>query len=172
MRTPPHPSAPSGTHESNTYMGPSALPPSPFVGEGRGLLAQRVGRVRGNEEGRTKRQLLPANTVNRSRDPRQAMAEPERRLWGALRETFADAKFRRQVPLGCYHADFCSHLAKPIIEVDGDDHAARVQQDTHRTRFLETEGYRVIRFSNRDVIENIEGVVAASEHASNRKGRP
>lgn len=168
--TPPHPSAPAALPPSPTGgEGSDAPTPSPLVGEGRGLHAQRVGRVRGNEEGLTKRQRLPANTVNRSRELRQAMGKPERRLWRALHEACPDARFRRQVPLGRYYADFCSHGAKLIIEVDGDDHATREQQDARRTRFLETEGYRVIRFSNRDVIENIDGVVAAVTQALTQK---
>ncbi len=175
MRTPPHPSAaaplpPSPTRgEGNEG---EHLSPSPLVGEGRGPRAQRVGRVRGNDEGKTKRQLLPTDTVIRSRALRKAMGEPERRLWNALRQGFSEAKFRRQVPLGRYHADFCSHRAKLIIEVDGDDHAARATHNAQRTLFPEGEGYIVIRFANCDVIENIDGVAAAIGHALTQKGRP
>lgn len=173
-QSPPHPSAPAALPPSPTRGegNETCSTPSPPVGEGRGPRAQRVGRVRGNEAGLTKRQLLPVDAVVRSRELRQAMGKPERRLWRALREAFADAKFRRQVPLGSYYAGFCSHRAKLVIEVDGDDHAARERQDARRTRFLETEGYRVIRFSNADVIENIEGVIAATAHTLTQKGRP
>jgi very-short-patch-repair endonuclease len=82
-------------------------------------------------------------------------------------------KFRRQVPFGTYHADFCSHAAKLIVEVDGDDHARRVTTDAIRTRFLENEGYRVIRFANSDVMDNIDGVVTLiAAAAPMQKGRP
>jgi very-short-patch-repair endonuclease len=133
-----------------------------------------VGRVRGNAEGHTKRQQLPASTVARSRELRRTAGEPERRLWRALREALPDAKFRRQVPLGRYHADFCSHAAKLVVEVDGNEHAARSAHDAERTRLLQTEGYRVVRFSNAEVMENIEGVIAAitSTIADKQKGRP
>jgi len=153
---------------------PLLLTPSPFVGEGRGPLPKAVGRVRGNAQGLTKRQQLPASTVPRSRGLRKATGEPERRLWCALREALPEAKFRRQVPLGRYHADFCSHAAKLVVEVDGDDHVARAAQDAERTRFLSSEGYRVMRFSNAEVMENIEGVVAAIAMAiaDKQKGRP
>ena len=116
--------------------------------------------MRGNEDGLTKRQLLPASTVARSRALRREAGPPEQALWGALRSAFPLAKFRHQVPFGPYHADFCSHTAKLIIEVDGETHAGREAHDAARTRFLNGEGYRVIRFWNNDVMQNIDGVIA------------
>ncbi len=143
------------------------------MGEGGARAAQRRGRVRGNADGLTKRQLLPPDAVNRSRTLRREAGEPERRLWAALRSSAPSLKFRRQVPFGAYHADFCSHAAKLIVEVDGDDHAMRVTTDAIRTRFLENEGYRVIRFTNSDVMDNIHGVVTMiAAEALTQKGRP
>ena len=78
----------------------------------------------------------------------------------ALRAAFPSAKFRHQVPFGPYHADFCSHAVKLVIEVDDATHANKVAQDEVRTRFLNLEGYRVIRFWNNDVMTNIDGVIA------------
>ena len=132
---------------------------SPLVGEEGARAAQRRGKVRENQDGLTKRQLLPSTTVARSRELRKDMSEPERRLWQALRATFTDHRFRRQVPVGPYQADFCSHGARLIIEVDGDDHAANVKRDAARTCFLRKEGYDVIRFANADVMKAIDGVV-------------
>ena len=102
------------------------------------------------------------------------MGEPERKLWAALRTGLPELKFRRQVPFGIYHADFCSHGVRLIVEVDGDDHAYRVEQDEARTRFLENEGYHVIRFANSDVMQALEGVVSAVAAAATaqQKGRP
>jgi len=134
--------------------------PSPLVGEGRGPRAKRVGRVRGNAEGLTRRQLLPALTPTRSRELRRNAGPVERALWAALRRALPQARFRQQVPFGPYHADFCSHAAKLIVEVDDASHAERRDQDAGRTRFLNAEGYRVIRFWNNDVMDNIEGVLA------------
>ena len=134
--------------------------PSPLVGEGRGPRAQRVGRVRGNAQGLTKRQLLPPDTVIRSRALRHDATEPERRFWRALREAFPTSRFRFQVPFGPYHADFCSHGARLVVEVDGDTHAGTETQDANRTRFLNDEGYSVIRFTNTDIMQNLEGVIA------------
>ena len=136
------------------------LNPSPLVGEG-GSGAQHRGRVRGNAQGLTKRQLLAPGTVLRSRTLRRNASDPERRLFRALREAFPTARSRFQVPFGPYHADFCSHGAKLIIEVDGDTHASTEASDAARIRFLNGEGYSVIRFSNADVMQNIEGVIAS-----------
>jgi very-short-patch-repair endonuclease len=121
----------------------------------------------------TQRRLLPPDTVIRSRALRKAAGEPERRLWQALRSLQPAVKFRRQVPFGIYHADFCSHAARLIVEVDGDDHAMRFDADAIRTCFLEDEGYRVIRFANADVMRNLEGVMAAIvREVQTQKGRP
>ncbi|AOW24215.1 MAG: endonuclease domain-containing protein [Sphingomonas sp.] len=130
--------------------------------------------MRGNADGLTKRQQLPASTVARSRTLRQEAGEPERRLWRALREALPKAKFRRQVPFGPYHADFCAHAVRLIVEVDGDDHAAKVKRDAARTRFLKNEGYDVIRFANADVMGNLEGVMTAiaAVVATKQKGCP
>jgi very-short-patch-repair endonuclease len=142
----------AGLSESNS--------PSPPVGEGRGPRAKRVGRVRGNGDGLTKRQLLPALPVNRSRELRRNAGPAERGLWNALRQGLPLAGFRHQAPFGPYHADFCSHAAKLIVEADDATHAMRRDQDDARTRFLCGEGYRVIRFWNNDVMGNIDGVIA------------
>jgi len=87
------------------------------------------------------------------------MTKPERHLWRALRAALPDYHWRKQVPIGPYIADFCSHGARLIIEVDGGQHATAGETDAVRTRFLEAEGYRVIRFWNNDVLGNIDGVI-------------
>ncbi len=117
--------------------------------------------MRGNADGLTKRQLLPALTPFRSRDLRRNATEPEKHMRRALRSAFPEAKFRFQVPLGPYHADFCSHAARLVIEIDGATHAHSATSDKARTRFIEAEGYRVLRFWNNDVMTNIDGVIAA-----------
>jgi very-short-patch-repair endonuclease len=91
------------------------------------------------------------------------MTDAEAALWRALREAFPEHHWRRQVPFGPYTADFCSHGAKLIVEADGGQHAAEASQayDEVRTRFLTSQGYRVLRFWNHDVLANIEGVAAA-----------
>ncbi len=87
------------------------------------------------------------------------MTRAEHTLWRALRESLPGHHWRSQVPLGPYIADFCSHSARLIIEVDGGQHADVATHDAARTRFLEGEGYRVLRFWNDEALGNIDGVL-------------
>jgi very-short-patch-repair endonuclease len=101
---------------------------------------------------------------------RQMRAEPsdaERKLWWHLRHRLKkpDTHFRRQVRIGRYIADFASHGARIVIEVDGGQHATRTDADTERTKILEANGYRVLRFWNNDVLTNIEGVLEEIQRA-------
>jgi very-short-patch-repair endonuclease len=90
---------------------------------------------------------------------RRDMTDAERRVWNLLRQPpFAEHRFRRQVPFDRYVADFASHSLRLIIEVDGSQHDAADPAEAARTRYLEGRGYRVLRFWNRDVLLNIEGV--------------
>ena len=84
------------------------------------------------------------------------MTDAERKLWRMLKESFQVWHFRRQVPLRHYIADFASHRAKLVIEVDGGQHNESV--DLRRTQVIKEEGYRVIRFLNNEVLGNAEGV--------------
>lgn len=95
----------------------------------------------------------------RARDLRRDATDAEKTLWRALRESLPHAKFRRQVPIGPYFADFLSFSARLIVEVDGGQHADRVEQDAARTRFLQAQGYRVLRVWNNEVLENCDGVL-------------
>lgn len=155
--------------------GDAPLTPSPLVGEGGARVAQRRGRVRGNAEGLTKRQLLPADTTTHARSLRRESTEPEKRMWNALRISFSDDKWRRQVPIGRYFADFCSHRAKLVIEIDGDSHVDSADYDAARSAFIEHEGYRIVRFANADIMANPDGVIATISgyrRAPTQKGRP
>jgi very-short-patch-repair endonuclease len=90
------------------------------------------------------------------------MTPPERELWRRLRRRQLDGiKFRRQAALGQYIADFVSHDVMLVIELDGDTHAepSRTKRDEHRTRFLENKGFRVIRFFNFEVRDDLDNVV-------------
>ena len=108
-----------------------------------------------------KRHSLPTGAFARARSLRKAATGAERLLWLALSEGLPEARFRRQVPLGPYVADFCSHAAKLVVEVDGSQHQDAEAYDAARTRFLEGQGYRVLRFWNNEVLENLEGVTTA-----------
>ena len=92
---------------------------------------------------------------------RHEPTEPEKRLWSALRNRqVSHAKFRKQTWLCGYLVDFYCAEARLVIEVDGDTHAHQQVYDEQRTAQLESEGFRVIRFSNDDVMRNLEGLVA------------
>ena len=85
---------------------------------------------------------------------------PEARLWYNLRaKRFEAVKFSHQVVSYPYIADFVARSQKFVIEVDGDTHADDGAYDTRRTAWLEHQGYRVIRFNNADVMNNLEGVL-------------
>src|SRR3546814_5963038 len=114
-----------------------------MLGEEGARAAQPLGKVRGNADGLTKRQLLPALTPFRARELRRHATEAEKLLWRALREAFPTAKFRRQVPLGPYFADFCSHAARLVIEVDGGQHAERSVEHTSELQSLMRISYAV-----------------------------
>jgi very-short-patch-repair endonuclease len=106
---------------------------------------------------------VPSRQASLAKAMRRVMTEPERKLWKALRWRLAiDAThFRRQVSIGPYIADFCSHGARLIIEVDGNQHgddAMRLRDDA-RTAYLNAQGYRVLRVSNRDVMTSIDVVL-------------
>ena len=112
----------------------------------------------------------PSGTVQRARELRKNATDAEKRMWRALRENFPDAKFRRQVPIGSYFADFLSFSMKLVIEVDGGQHGEAQEYDARRTAFIEAQGYRVIRFWNNDVLGNTEGVIAAISLSLGERG--
>jgi very-short-patch-repair endonuclease len=89
----------------------------------------------------------------------------EHKLWLALRaKRWNNAKFRRQMVIGSYIVDFSCRLpCKLVVEVDGDTHAMQRVYDERRTAQLIAKGYQVLRFTNREVGENIEGVLLRIE---------
>ena len=115
--------------------------PSPLAGEG----AERQRREAG--EGTLARKL------------RSQMTDAERKLWFALKDRrFQSFKFRRQVPIGSYVADFLCFEARLVVEVDGGQHAES-GPDLKRDRWLTENDFRVVRFWNNDVLSNLEGVL-------------
>ena len=98
---------------------------------------------------------------------RNNLTHPERHFWNALRQIpfYKTAKFNRQKPLGEYIVDFYCHEHRLVIEIDGDSHGEEDAQrkDEIRTAFLESQGLRVVRFTNPDVVNNIEGVMIQLE---------
>lgn len=100
------------------------------------------------------------NEVEFARSLRQRATDAERLLWLALRRRQrCGFKFRRQVPIGAYFADFASYDAGVIVEVDGGQHCA-ASRDVVRDTWLVNKGWEVIRYWNPDVVNNLAGVVA------------
>ena len=97
----------------------------------------------------------------KSRELRANVTDAERRLWACLSaRKVGGVRFNTQFPIGPFICDFVSRGAKLVIEVDGGQHADSERHDAAKTHYIEQQGYRVIRFWNNDVLNNIDGVVA------------
>jgi very-short-patch-repair endonuclease len=87
-------------------------------------------------------------------------------LWGVVRANrFGGYKFKRQESIGQYLVDFVCYAAKLVVEVDGQVHDGRADEDAERTEELQKRGFRVIRFTADEVRNNLEGVAIAIELA-------
>jgi very-short-patch-repair endonuclease len=101
-------------------------------------------------------------SIERARQLRKNLTDAERRLWKYLRcKQIEGHRFRRQVPIGPYYVDFLCLERRLVIEVDGGRHADRQAEDAKRTAWLESQGFRVLRYWNNEVLQNFEGVVEA-----------
>ena len=101
--------------------------------------------------------------THRAQELRQADFVAPKRLWAQLRNRKLDGlKFRREHPIGGYYADFACIEAKLVVELDGLSHdlEAAATRDRHREREIEAAGWHVIRFRNRDVLEDLSRVLA------------
>ena len=105
---------------------------------------------------------------------RKASTPAEQKLWSRIRNDQLSVTFRRQHAIGMYIPDFCSPKAKLIIELDGSQHLEQQEYDEERTKYLESQGYRMLRFWNHDVMNNIEAVLLVIMQAleENRKHKP
>ena len=113
------------------------------------------------------------NATTNARQLRQHSTDAERKLWSELRDRQLDGhKFRRQVPIGNYIADFVCFEKKVVIEVDGGQHQVRAAYDEQRTKLLETSGFRVMRFWNNEVLGEMEGVLIAISAALSGESSP
>lgn len=94
-----------------------------------------------------------------ARQLRRASTDTERALWRLLRDRrLGGAKFRRQQPLGPYIVDFVCLAARLVVEADGGQHAG-CASDAVRDAWLASQGFRVLRFWNNEVLRNAEGVL-------------
>jgi very-short-patch-repair endonuclease len=90
---------------------------------------------------------------------RRETTDAERELWRALRERLPGYRFRRQHPIARFVVDFACPASKLAIEIDGGQHTLREAEDALRTAELARRGYRVIRFWNNQVMQNLTGVL-------------
>ena len=106
------------------------------------------------------RKRVSPKTRKRARELRRELTPIETILWQRLRSRrLAGLKFRRQHPIGRFITDFYCAERKLVIEIDGDTHAEQGRYDASRTAWLEEHGIKVIRFNNRDVLDNLPGVL-------------
>jgi very-short-patch-repair endonuclease len=104
---------------------------------------------------------MPSERRQFARALRQQMTRAEDILWRSLRGSrFEGAKFRRQVPIDRYVVDFYCHAAKLVVELDGKQHEWFADYDSGRTEILERLGIRVIRFTNDEVCNDVDAVLA------------
>ncbi len=135
-------------------MASASQSPSPLAGEG-ARLSEPLG-----EPSRSGRGGLPthAELLARAKWMRANPTEAERRMWSILRaKRFVGHKFKRQVILDWYIADFVNFEHRLIVEADGSQHAES-EYDQRRDAHLKAQGFHVLRFWNNEIAKNIEGV--------------
>ena len=131
-------------------------PLSPYAGE-------RV-RVRGRAPGGNQQRM--ARLTAHARRLRHDQTDAERRLWSRLRgRQCGGAKFRRQHPVPPFITDFCCVERRLVVELDGSQHAATPEADLRRTQFLQSEGYKVLRFWDTEVLQQLDAVVDVIQRA-------
>lgn len=107
----------------------------------------------------TTHRINPETTAN-ARLLRHEMTDAERLMWQALRyKQLNGHRFRRQHPIGQYIADFACIEQKLVIELDGGQHQEQAGYDLQRTTFMEALDWKVLRFWNNDVLNNLDGVL-------------
>lgn len=98
--------------------------------------------------------------MHRAGELRKEPTPAESKLWAYLRSRRLNGvKFRRQHAIGNYIVDFCAPRKKLIIELDGSQHLDQQEYDAQRTVFLESKGYRILRFWNNDVMNDTQTVL-------------
>ncbi|MBI2033312.1 MAG: endonuclease domain-containing protein [Candidatus Levybacteria bacterium] len=106
--------------------------------------------------------------INFARSLRVHQTDVEKLLWAKLRDKrFMGIKFRRQQVIGSYIVDFVSFKNKLIIELDGGQHNSELgkRKDVVRTEWLSNEGFHILRFWNKELLENIEGALTMIQDA-------
>ena len=144
---------------------PPACPPKPW----RRRMRARVG------EGGMPHDEVSQFQRSHARELRRTMTRAETLLWRHLKaHRLAHLRFRRQMPTGNYIADCVAHSCKLVIEIDGESHdfEERIRRDEVRDQWFASRGYRVLRFTNDDVMRNLEGVALAILQAAEQAEPP
>lgn len=117
------------------------------------------------------RHRIHPTILQHARDLRHPLTPAEKKVWAGVRNRKLGYKIRRQHPVFRFIADFCCEEARLVIEIDGDSHndPEQADYDAARTAWLEAAGYRVIRFSNREVHESLDGVLETIRDACRKK---
>jgi very-short-patch-repair endonuclease len=104
--------------------------------------------------------------MHRAGELRKQPTPSEKMLWAYLRgNQLSGVSFRRQHAIGNFVVDFVSVKRKLVIELDGNQHGDQKDYDVERTNYLESQGYKVIRFWNNQVEKDINGVILTIELA-------
>jgi very-short-patch-repair endonuclease len=108
--------------------------------------------------------MIKQTAATQDRFARQMRATPtqaERKLWWHLRYCLSikGTHFRRQVRIDRYIVDFACHAKRIVVEVDGSQHGSQIAADDERTKVLQANGYRVLRYWNNDIFKNIDNVL-------------
>ncbi|MGP0565733.1 MULTISPECIES: endonuclease domain-containing protein [unclassified Nitrospina] len=125
--------------------------------------------------GKHRKRLLPydESLTDKARELRNQPTPAEKHFWYHLRQMpfYKETRFNRQKPIGSYIVDFYCHRHQLVIEIDGDTHGTpqAKKKDQARTEFLSAQGLTVVRFTNREVMHNIEGVLGEVERVIGKK---
>ena len=107
-------------------------------------------------------------SYEQARALRKELTPAERKLWSVLRgKKLNGVKFRRQHAIGSFIVDFVSIKQKLVIELDGSQHLEQDDYAVERTKYLNAQGYKVIRFWNNQVENELDGVIRAIENVLN-----
>jgi very-short-patch-repair endonuclease len=111
---------------------------------------------------------------SKAKQLRRTMTRAETLLWRYLKADHLEGlSFRRQAPMGSYIVDFVCHATRLVVELDGESHdfAERLRSDQVRDAWLASRGYRVLRFTNDEVLKNLEGVLTVVRETANDRVR-
>ena len=119
-----------------------------------------AGSIGGGQGGGPLHKRTTPKTFAHAKELHRNPTPAETKLWAQLRaHRMGNVHFRNQHAIGNYVVDFCAPRKKLIIELDGSQHLEQEEYDTERTTVLESKGYRILRFWNNDVLNNLDAVL-------------